>query len=221
MTTKIWFLTGNHGKVAEAQHHLRPLGYEVIQLMPDGVTITEPQADTLREVALSKIEQAKHHLPSEDDLLLVEDAGLFVDALDDFPGVYSSFVLRTLQCSGILRLLNHLISEDPVQSAKVRSARFEAVAALWDGSEVIFGQGVCPGSIAYQVTEGEGFGFDPVFIPSDLDEFGEPLEPGNYGVLSTHGATFGAVGQEIKEAFSHRTRALDDLIRQLKANQGQ
>ncbi|RJU91969.1 MAG: non-canonical purine NTP pyrophosphatase [Candidatus Poseidoniales archaeon] len=218
MTRTIWFLTGNAGKLKEAANHLEPLGYSVKHLNLEEGMITEPQVDTLEEVARAKINQALEHLPdggNTQDMVLVEDAGLFVSALNGFPGVYSSYVLDTLGCSGILRLLEHLNSEDTVQCAQLRAAEFQAVAALWMNGEILFGNGSCPGWIALQSSEGEGFGFDPIFTPSDLDDLGKPLPPGQYGVKSTHGNTFGAIPMEEKQAYSHRSRALDDLLRQL------
>ena len=148
-------------------------------------------------------------------MILVEDAGLFISALDGFPGVYSSYVHSTIGNAGIIRLLHHLTTEDPVSSASLRAAKFIAVAALWRDGEVILGEGVCPGHIALQTMEGNGFGFDPIFIPYDLDENLEPLSPGNYGTHSTHGKTFGAVEFEVKHKFSHRTKALQNLFNQL------
>jgi XTP/dITP diphosphohydrolase len=214
----VWFLTGNAGKLSEATNHLEPLGYTVKQLVVEGVTIIEPQADTLEEVAQSKISQAIAHLPGgkdSEDLLMVEDAGLFVDALNGFPGVISAYALKTIGCNGILKLLEHLNSEDTVQSAQLRSAEFQAVAALWNNGEILYGNGSCPGWIALESSEGGGFGFDPIFTPYDLDALGEPLQPGNYGEKSTHGKTFGAIPLNEKQVFSHRTKALNDLLRQL------
>lgn len=211
----LWFLTGNKGKLEEAQHHFKPLGFEVRQLnVPEG-TIVEPQSTDLHEVAQAKIAQALQHLPTQESMLMVEDAGLFVDALNGFPGVYSAYALDTIGCQGMLKLLSHLDSEDPVQSKSLRACSFQAVAAFWDGSKVLFGHGACPGSIASQQDGEDGFGFDPIFVPLDLDEHGEPVEGGGLGVLSTHGKTFAAVGLEEKHAFSHRRKALEDLLRQL------
>ena len=218
MTRTIWFLTGNLGKIEEATNHLQPLGYTVRQLVVDAGAIIEPQVDTLEEVAQSKIAQALFHLPGgeqSDDLLLVEDSGLFIDALNGFPGVVTAYALETIGNQGVLKLLAHLDSEDTVQSARLRSAEFQAVAALWSKGEIFYGNGRCPGWIALQSSEGQGFGFDPIFTPADLDADGEPLEPGKYGEKSTHGKTFGAVSPEEKQVFSHRTRALNDLLRQL------
>lgn len=218
MSRTIWFLTSNAGKLKEATHHLQPLGYTVRHLMVDEGDIIEPQVNTLEEVAQSKITQALQHLPDGDksnDMVLVEDAGLFIDALNGFPGVYSAYVLETIGCSGVLRLLNHLQSEDTIQCAQLRSAEFQAVAALWMNGQILYGNGKCPGWIALESRGDGGFGFDPVFTPNDLDEYGEPLAQGTYGVNSAHGKTFGAMSLEEKQAYSHRSRALNDLLRQL------
>ena len=214
MGKKIWFLTGNLGKVKEAQQHLHKLGYEVEQLVIDE-EISEPQSDNLQSVAQAKITQALPHLPNDNDMLLVEDAGLFVEHLNGFPGVYSAYVLKTIGCNGILKLLSHLESEDPVMSGQLREAEFQAVAALWNGEKIISGNGNCPGWISQEIDGEGGFGFDPIFIPFDLDVIGNPLTAGNYGETSTHGATFAAVELEKKQLFSHRMRALNDLISQL------
>ena len=218
MSPTIWFLTGNAGKLAEADNHLTKLGYSVRQLIVDEGQLYEPQATSLKVVAESKINQALGHLPSEfkeGDMILVEDAGLFVSALDGFPGVYSSYVHSTIGNLGIIRLLNHLETEDPVSSASLRSAQFRAVAALWRNGQIIIGEGICPGHIATKTMEGHGFGFDPIFIPYDLDANLQSLTAGNYGEYSTHGKTFGAVDLEVKNKFSHRSRALQNLFSQL------
>ncbi len=218
MSNIVWFLTSNEGKLIEAERHLNELGYSVKQLIVDSELIYEPQADDLITVAKSKINQALNLIPDDfddGDLILVEDAGLFVDALHGFPGVYSSFVHSTIGNAGVLRLLSHLNSADPVSSANLRSAHFKAVAALWKNGEIILGEGICPGHISLEIMEGSGFGYDPIFIPYDLDTELNPLTPGNYGEFSTHGKTFGGVSSEIKQKFSHRTRALIDLFNQL------
>ena len=215
MDNIVWFLTGNAGKVEEAAHHFAPFGYEVRQLKLDGGDVVEPQASDLHAVALAKIEQAKHHAPTPSSMLLVEDAGLFVDALNGFPGVYSSYVYETVGCLGVLRLLSHLQSEDPVQAKRLRSASFKAVAVMWDGKDIVTGVGACPGSIAEEVRGDAGFGYDPVFVPADLDAAGNACSPGEMGELSTHGKTFGEVDVATKHRFSHRRRALDDLLTQL------
>ena len=214
MSDTVWFLTSNPGKLAEASVHFASLGIEVKGLeVPDGA-IVEPQASDLESVARAKIEQALNHLPHDNAMLLVEDAGLFVTALDGFPGVYSSYAYNTIGNQGVIRLLEHLQSEDPVRAKRLRAASFKAVSILWKNGVMLVGKGECQGSIASQIQGAEGFGFDPIFIPYDLDEHGQALDPENLGSLSTHGQTFGEVGVEVKHRFSHRKRALDDLLDQ-------
>jgi XTP/dITP diphosphohydrolase len=193
---KVWFMTGNPGKVREAKHALQPLGFDVAQLQVDGVEINEPQADDLEDVARSKIEQAIPHLPSPDDALLVEDAGLFVDSLNGFPGVYSAYALKTIGFNGLLNLL-----KDSTQ----RTGAFHAVAALWLDGEVYVSRGICNGEIATQASGNDGFGFDPVFVPYPIRFDG--IE------YSTNGKTFADVDLAEKEKFSHRRKALDGLIK--------
>ena len=84
-------------------------------------------------------------------------------------------------------------TEDTVSSASLRAAHFKAVAAIWRDGEILIGEGICPGHIALEPMEGSGFGFDPIFIPYDLDKELQPLSAGNYGEHSTHGKTFGGV----------------------------
>ena len=215
MGATVWFLTSNQGKLDEAAHHFSRVGIKVRALNVDSEVVVEPQAEDLETVARAKIQQALQHLPEGETTVMVEDAGLFIDALGGFPGVYSSYVHDTIGNLGIVRLLHHLTSEDPVRAKRLRAASFKAVAALWDGDQLIVGKGVCRGSIASNAQGENGFGYDPIFIPADLDEDGASLDPETLGVVSTHGRTFGSVDVSEKHLFSHRRRAIEDLVRQM------
>jgi XTP/dITP diphosphohydrolase len=90
-----YFVTSNKGKFAEAQGifgdlEMRNIGY------------TEIQADSLEEVAAFGIREVVKKL---DGPVLIEDAGLFVEALKGFPGVYSAYVQKTVGNRGILTLM--------------------------------------------------------------------------------------------------------------------
>ena len=198
----VWFMTGNAGKVREAKHALEPLGFNVQQLIIEDVEISEPQCDDLEIVARSKLEQAHPYLPNKNDALMVEDAGLFVDHLHGFPGVYSAYVLKTIGCEGLLRLM----SEEPE-----RGAEFQAVAALLLDEKVHVSRGICRGVLAMNQSGSEGFGFDPIFVPDDVETDG--------GRHSTNGLTFADVDLSIKEQFSHRRKALDGLMDQLSTSE--
>ena len=141
----IYFVTGNRGKFEEARGILgdveqRNLGY------------TEIQADTLEEVALFGIREAREKLNGP---VMIEDAGLFIDALRGFPGVYSAYVFETLGNEGILRLL---------EGASDRRAVFCSVVAYAEpGAEPILFRGELAGEIASGPRGSGGFGYDPIF----------------------------------------------------------
>tara|TARA_B110000438_G_scaffold211271_2_gene203315 strand:- start:812 stop:1462 length:651 start_codon:yes stop_codon:yes gene_type:complete len=190
------FLTGNPGKLAEAQTLLSPLGWEIQSFKIDGKVpdVIEPQSDNLTTVALAKIAQGVELLASQNRLgesLLVEDSGLFIDALPEFPGVYSAHVLQSIGCDGILRLLD-----------EERTAYFLTVAALWTGEAVEVFLGRCDGSISVEIRGDDGFGYDPIFIPDE----------------SQDGRTFAEMSSDEKSTFSHRGRALRALFDYLGEN---
>ncbi|MED5271525.1 MAG: non-canonical purine NTP pyrophosphatase [Candidatus Thermoplasmatota archaeon] len=193
---QLWFMTGNKGKLLEAKHAFSPLGFNVEQFVINGLIpeIIEPQCDTLEEVAEAKITQGIELLKSigkENDALLVEDSGFFIEALDGFPGVYSAYVLEKIGCEGILKLINF---------SESLNASFRASACLWDGKIIHRGSGICPGRLVESIRGENGFGYDPIFTPFD------------YLNNSINGLTFGEVDIGSKEKFSHRKKALDEVL---------
>ncbi|PXF20730.1 MAG: non-canonical purine NTP pyrophosphatase [Methanobacteriota archaeon] len=193
---QLLFQTGNLGKLAEARHYFEPLGFTVEQFLINGEPpeIIEPQSDDLVTVARSKISQGVALLAGAgraDSALLVEDAGLFIDVLGGFPGVYSSSVLEKLGLDGILTLL---------QGRERRTALFGCCAAMWDGERLLIGEGNCTGEIAQEARGEHGFGYDPLFIPD---------------VSGADGRTFAQMSPEEKGRSSHRTRAYEQLVLQI------
>ncbi|MEF8883393.1 MAG: XTP/dITP diphosphatase [Halapricum sp.] len=172
------FVTGNPGKVREVQSMLEA---DVQQFEFD---YTEIQSHDLREIAAHGAREAYSEVGEP---VIVEDSGLFVEALDGFPGPYSAYVEDTV---GIERLWRLVEPEDD------HSAAFRSVVAYCDGTEagvgeeVTFFEGMVPGVIVPPRGEG-GFGYDPIF------EHGEK--------------TFAEMDPEEKNAVSHRVRALSRL----------
>lgn len=160
---------------------LLPLGFEVEQLK---IPYPEIQGPNLEEVAVFGI---KWILKEEDikGAVMLEDAGLFIHSLSDFPGVYSKFFFTTLGCEGALRLL---------EEKGDRKAHFESVVAFCspDSPPRIF-NGRVDGEIAFEPKGEHGFGYDPIFIPQ-----GETK-------------TFAQMDTKEKNRFSHRARALGKL----------
>lgn len=146
---KLLFSTGNDHKVAEARQILT--NYDVEQVSLD---YPELQAD-LETVARTGAEWCFEQTGKP---VFVEDSGIFVDALNGFPGPYSAYVYDTLGNPGILRLLND-----------ERAARFTSVVAYCDGTDTTAHVGTVHGTIAPEERGDHGFGYDPIFIPSGSD----------------------------------------------------
>ena len=176
----VFFATNNINKFNEARKVLAEYKIAVGMLR---VKALEIQNDGLREIAESSVIDAfkKAKLP-----IIVEDAGLFVDALDGFPGPYAAYVYKTIGNKGLLRLMERV--ED-------RNASFHSVIAYFSNeleSPVCF-EGEVVGEITREERKGEGnsgFGFDPVFKPADSNK------------------TFAEMSTVEKNRFSHRAKAL-------------
>lgn len=174
-----FFVTGNIHKFQEARNEFlrRKIGLAMLNI--DAVEI---QSDDLTEIAKTSATDAarKARIP-----VFVEDAGLFVKALNGFPGPYSSFVYRTLGTKGILRLMT---------GQNERSAYFASVIAFCDPyekTELTCFAGRVDGKITYEERGKGGFGFDPIFEPD-----------ANLGV------TFAQMTTDEKNRHSHRAQAL-------------
>ena len=180
----ITFVTTNPGKFREVRAKLAPLGVRLRRL---DRAYPEVQADRLEDVVRYGAGVVARQVGGE---FLIDDSGLFVDALGGFPGVYSSYAYRTIGCEGILTLM---------RSESRRTARFETVFLLGRRgrtSRII--KGVCAGSIARTMRGTGGFGFDPIFVPQGRRR------------------TFGEMTLEEKNALSHRARAADALAAHLR-----
>src|SRR5262245_14300116 len=92
-------VTHNAGKVREFRAGLTGVGLELRHL---DRTYHELQADTLEEVASFGLQELAAEVGGD---FCLEDSGLFVNALDGFPGVYSAYVYRTVGLGGVLKLL--------------------------------------------------------------------------------------------------------------------
>ena len=101
------------------------------------------------EAAITAYDVLKHPV-------VLDDTGLFVDALNGFPGTYSAYILKTIGTTGILRLMNNIDKRD---------AKFVTAVGYADGDAVRTFIGVMPGNIAQAPVGEEGFGYDPIFVP--------------------------------------------------------
>lgn len=185
---QITFVTGNRHKFQEIVDIFSKKIPEV-ELIQSTEPLLELQADTLEEVAEFKVKSVQEKLTGE---FFIEDAGFFVDDhLHGFPGVYSSYVMKTVGYDAILRILEH---KEP------RKAHFESVIALSDQNKQIhLFKGENGGQVSYEAKGTSGFGFDPIFISNDY-----PMK------------TYAELNLNEKNEISHRSRSIQKLINFLK-----
>ena len=180
---RLTLVTSNRGKLEEFRSALAPLGVEVSHSEEE---CDEIQADTLREVVLSCLVQLKRKKMED---IVIDDSGLFVRSLKGFPGVYSSYALKTIGLDGLLCLL---------AGAEDRSAYFECCIGASIAGEEFVVSGRCDGSIALGPSGTDGFGFDPVFVPSGYSQTFAEISIGEKNRISHRGKAVQAFSDELR-----------------------
>lgn len=183
---KIQLATGNAHKVAEVAAILA-LRLPELELVGYSGPTPRETGISFNENALIKARAAyeANGLPS-----VADDSGICVEVMGGAPGIFSAIWSGSrddqTNCELLLAQLQDIAPEH-------RAASFVSSVALVDASGEYCFTGVWGGSIATQRSGAHGFGYDPIFIPDDFTVTAAELEP------------------ELKNAFSHRSQALDQL----------
>ena len=184
---KIIFATGNEGKMKEVRMILEDLGLPVLSLKDAGITAdVEENGTTFEENAQIT---AKAIMEMTGALVLADDSGLEVDALDKEPGIYSARYMGHdtsyhIKNQNIIDRLEGKVGEE-------RSARFVcAIAAAFPDGRVLITRGTMEGQIGYEEKGENGFGYDPIFY------------------LPEYGCTSAELAPEKKNELSHRGEGL-------------
>lgn len=185
--------SANPDKAAEIEAILAPAGVELLPRPPEVGEVDET-GETLVDNARLKAAAlvATTGMPA-----VADDTGLMVDALGGAPGVRSSRYAGpgATYAENVARLLEALRGV----AAPRRTARFEtvALARFPDGSEVV-ATGTVEGEIAPAPRGTGGFGYDPVFVPSEGDgrSFAE-MTPAEKHTLSHRGRAFRALAEHL------------------------
>lgn len=198
---KLYLASGNAHKVEEFNALARAGGLpldivsaKAVGGMPPVVEDTGTFVGNARKKALA----LKAALPDE-AWVLADDSGLCVDALDGAPGVESAYYAGPDgDAAANLRKLVDVMRGVP---AGKRGAHFVCVLLLAGpgGAERIF-EGHCDGALCDEPQGGAGFGYDPLFVPTGYDR------------------TFAELGDEVKNALSHRGRAWAMLAEWLRTH---
>lgn len=184
---RIVFATGNVGKMREIRMIMEDMGMEILSMKEIGINpdIVE-DGTTFTENAIIK---AKAVAALTDAIVLADDSGLEIDALNKEPGIYSA---RYMGEDTSYRIKNaNLIERLEGVPDEKRTARFVcAIAAVLPNGELFTTLGTVEGRIGYEEKGANGFGYDPIFF---LPEFG---------------CTSAELTDEQKNEISHRGKAL-------------
>ncbi|HBB30772.1 MAG TPA: non-canonical purine NTP pyrophosphatase, RdgB/HAM1 family [Cyanobacteria bacterium UBA8803] len=180
--------TGNPGKLREMQVYLNDVDCQ-LQLKPPELDIEET-GDTFAANACLKASAVARFTG---EWAIADDSGLAVDALDGAPGIYSARYGKT-DPERIERLLLELGNE------LNREAQFVCAIAIArpDGAIALQVEGVCRGEILLAPRGTGGFGYDPIFY------------------VPEQGLTFAEMTPQLKRSYSHRGKAFELLIPQLR-----
>ncbi|QED48834.1 XTP/dITP diphosphatase [Cytobacillus dafuensis] len=186
--------TKNAGKAKEFEDMFRPLGYKVKTLLdfPELHDVDET-GNTFEENAILKAETISKAL---DKIVIADDSGLAIDALNGRPGIFSARYAGEEKSdeANMVKVLGELqnVADDD------RQARFYcALAVAAPGLETFTVTGTCEGMILREKRGTFGFGYDPIFYVIEKDKAMAELIP------------------EEKAHISHRAHALRKLESQL------
>lgn len=174
---------------------LSDLGVEVLSLKDAGITVdVEENGTTFEENAIIK---AKEIMKLTGEIVLADDSGLEVDALNKEPGIYSA---RYMGHDTSYRIKNQsLIDRLEGKTGEERSARFVcAIAAAFPDGRILTTRGTMEGQIGYEERGENGFGYDPIFY------------------LPEYGCYSGELPLEEKNKLSHRGKALRLMKEELR-----
>ena len=190
---KLVLASNNQGKLAELQAMFAPLGVELVRQGDLGVGEAEEPFRTFVENALTKARFASQHtgLPA-----LADDAGMCVDAFGGLPGVDTAhyctqFGYDKSDDNNVIALLEQMQHQDNRRAALVST--LVAVRSPQD-PEPLIAVGRVVGEITRERRGSNGFGFDPVMFLPQL------------------GKTFAQLPTEVKNAYSHRGSASQQML---------
>lgn len=191
--------TSNKGKIREFKLLLEPLGFNVYsmnEVIKEELNIVE-NGTTFKENALIK---ANSIFKFTNKIVLADDSGLEIEALDGKPGIESARFLGQETPYNIKN--NHIL--EIMKNQENRKARFIcAIALLIPNQRPICVEASFEGEIALEIKGTEGFGYDPIFYIPKL------------------GKTAAQMTVDEKNTYSHRAKALNQIINILKENKGE
>ncbi len=190
---KLVFASNNQNKIKEIQQ-LLPTYITVLSLTDIGCFEDIPE--TVATIEGNAILKANHVTEKYGYNCFADDTGLEVTALNGEPGVYSARYAG--EQKNATDNMNKLLTE--LKGNQNRAAQFKTVIALnSNGTQQLF-TGIAEGIIIEEKKGDQGFGYDPIFQPKEVNK------------------TFAELTMDEKAIYSHRAKAMKKLIAFLEKN---
>ena len=187
---KIILASNNAHKIEEIKKILEGLPFEIKSLKDENINIDiEEDGNTFEENAKKKASEIANFLKNRGEkefIVMADDSGLEIDALNGEPGIYSSRYLGedtsyVKKNSVILERLKDVPEEK-------RSARFVcAVAAAFPDGQTKVIRGTMEGIIGYEIKGENGFGYDPIFYLPQYGKYSAELSSDEKNAISHRG----------------------------------
>ncbi|WP_251862040.1 XTP/dITP diphosphatase [Clostridium sp. Marseille-Q2269] len=196
MKKKVIVASNNKDKIREIKQILKEFNIDAISMKEAGIDMDIVEdGNTFLENAYKKASTIHKILPNY--MVIADDSGLMVDALNGAPGIYSA---RFAGEHGNYKKNNEkLLKELEGKQEEERTAKFVcAIVFIIDVDNVIKVQGEINGVIREKEEGQDGFGYDPLFYVPEYKK------------------TFAQMDSQIKNSISHRGKAFEKLKCELK-----
>lgn len=185
---KIVLASGNKGKIEEFKKLLPNVDVIAFKELLGDIEIVEDR-DSFQGNAIKKAEEIYEKLNNDELIVISDDSGITVPALNNEPGIYSA---RYAGENATDQENNEkLISKLKEKNLEETPACYTACIAIVYKGETYTVHGWMHGDVIPIQTGTKGFGYDPMFIPKGYTQ------------------TLGELPLEVKKAFSHRSQALN------------
>ncbi len=187
--------TKNKGKAKDFEALFGPFGYEVVTMFDVAPDVEiEETGTTFEENAILKAETLANMLGQ---IVIADDSGLAIDALNGEPGVFSARYAGDHDDEANMMKVLENMKDVPEEQRTARFCCALAIAGPNMETKTVFG--TCEGVIAYEKKGTNGFGYDPIFYVPALEKHMAELSAEEKGAISHRGNAIRKLALQLAE----------------------
>ncbi len=198
---RVILFSKNRHKAKEIQHILDNANVSIFSDFITSFDVIE-NANTFKDNAILKVKALQKKLPNDiaqNYILMSEDSGICIEALNNEPGIYSSRYANINNSKNVndikdaseidnINKVIHKLNEKNIESSP---AYFVSCIAVIRNDQILTSHGFMYGKVVNKILGNGGFGYDPIFIPDGYNK------------------SLGDLDQNTKDSISHRFKALN------------